>query len=336
MCKISIIIPVYKVEKYIRRCLDSVINQTYQNIEIVLVDDGSPDKSGNICDEYAIRDKRIKVIHKSNSGVTEARILGLQNCSGDYVAFIDSDDYISRNYIEYLYDCIVRYHVSIACCQDITVLANGKKQLDVRSEFGVFDEKRLKTLLANNYLYDFRIKKGASFFLGLWGKLFDKKLLNGNVMKVAKGLYYGEDCVTLLYIMYKLPSLYVSDKYLYFYVQHAEQATKRFDSEAWNNWIKHLYKIIEIDSEKYFRNQLPYRVLYYFKQYIKYNVVYGSPKDFKSRIELSLQHDIVKDMIINHNFKILPICDKFLIMLIKHKCYLYIYYIIKLLIVILN
>ena len=96
--KISVIIPVYNVEKYLKRCLDSVINQTYKNLEIILVDDGSTDNSGKICDEYAKNDKRIIVIHKENGGVSVARNIGLDICTGDYVNFIDSDDWIDLKF----------------------------------------------------------------------------------------------------------------------------------------------------------------------------------------------------------------------------------------------
>ncbi|HJA50079.1 MAG TPA: glycosyltransferase, partial [Candidatus Fusicatenibacter intestinipullorum] len=93
--KISVIIPVYNVEKYLKRCLDSVINQTYKNLEIILIDDGSTDNSGKICDEYAQKDERIIVIHKENGGVSSARNKGLDICIGDYISFIDSDDWIN-------------------------------------------------------------------------------------------------------------------------------------------------------------------------------------------------------------------------------------------------
>lgn len=100
--KISIVIPVYNASKYLSKCLDSVINQSYSNIEIVLVDDGSRDNSGNICDEYSNKDKRIKVIHKENGGVSSARNTGIDNATGNYVTFIDSDDIIHPDYVKKL------------------------------------------------------------------------------------------------------------------------------------------------------------------------------------------------------------------------------------------
>ena len=102
---ISIIVPVYKVEPFLRRCIDSILAQTYTNLEIILVDDGSPDNCGLICDEYAAKDSRIKVIHKENGGVSIARNCGLDSSNGDYIVFIDSDDFVAKKHIENLFYC---------------------------------------------------------------------------------------------------------------------------------------------------------------------------------------------------------------------------------------
>lgn len=123
--KISVIIPVYKVEKYLSKCLESVINQTYKNLEIILVDDGSPDKSGEICDKYASRDERIKVIHKENGGVARARNTGLDAASGDYIGFVDSDDWIEPDMYELLINNATKYDADISMCGE-TVYEEGK------------------------------------------------------------------------------------------------------------------------------------------------------------------------------------------------------------------
>lgn len=113
---ISIIIPIYNVEKYIHRCVDSVINQTYQNLEIILVDDGSPDNCGKICDEYATKDTRIKVIHKENGGLSDARNYGIESATGEWLFFLDSDDWIYPQTIEKLYDAAIKNNVSVSLC----------------------------------------------------------------------------------------------------------------------------------------------------------------------------------------------------------------------------
>jgi glycosyltransferase involved in cell wall biosynthesis len=113
---VSIIVPVYNAEKYLRRCLDSIINQTYQNIEIILVDDGSKDASGQICDEYAEHDTRIRVIHKENGGVASARQVGLDDAKGEYVIHADPDDWVEPNWIEELFKYASKEHKDIVMC----------------------------------------------------------------------------------------------------------------------------------------------------------------------------------------------------------------------------
>ena len=100
--KISVIIPIYKVEKYLNRCVESVVNQSYQNLEIILVDDGSPDNCPKMCDDWAEKDNRIKVIHKENGGLSDARNAGLKVAMGEYISFVDSDDWIAKDFYEVL------------------------------------------------------------------------------------------------------------------------------------------------------------------------------------------------------------------------------------------
>lgn len=121
---ISIIVPIYDVEEYLNECIISILNQTYKNLEIILVDDGSPDNCGNMCDEYAKKDHRIIVIHKSNGGLSDARNTGLDICKGEYISFIDSDDYISEYFIEMMY---------MGCClndSDVVTCAGSEKFFD--------------------------------------------------------------------------------------------------------------------------------------------------------------------------------------------------------------
>ena len=111
---ISIIIPVYKTEPYLRKCVDSVLAQTYTNLEVILVDDGSPDDCGKICDEYAAKDSRVKVIHKENGGLSSARNCGLDVATGKYIGFVDSDDWIDPDMYETLLGLLLRYDADIA------------------------------------------------------------------------------------------------------------------------------------------------------------------------------------------------------------------------------
>lgn len=124
---ISVIIPVYNVEQYLRRCLDSVVAQTYQNLEIICVDDGSVDHSGKICDQYAARDARIKVIHQENQGLSAARNRGLDAAEGEYIAFVDSDDYILEDMYKKMLDKLLDYNVDLCVCQWQYEFSDGRQ-----------------------------------------------------------------------------------------------------------------------------------------------------------------------------------------------------------------
>lgn len=119
--KISIIVPVYNVEQYITRCIESITSQTYRNIEILLIDDGSTDNSGNICDEYQKKDSRVMTFHKTNGGLSDARNYGIKHASGQYLCFVDSDDYISKHMVEILYNNLIKYSADISACGFLTV-----------------------------------------------------------------------------------------------------------------------------------------------------------------------------------------------------------------------
>lgn len=116
MDKISVIVPVYKTEQYLNRCVQSITDQTYKNLEIILVDDGSPDNCPEMCDQWAKKDERIKVIHKRNGGISSARNAGLDSATGDYIMFADSDDWMEPDMAEFLYRLIVKYDADISRC----------------------------------------------------------------------------------------------------------------------------------------------------------------------------------------------------------------------------
>ena len=131
---ISIIVPIYKVEIYLRKCIDSIVNQTYKNIEILLIDDGSPDNCGIICDEYAKKDERIKVIHKENGGLSDARNYGIEASTGDYIIFIDSDDYVSESMCENLLICALENNADIVSCNFKEIyIDNNREKINKQS-----------------------------------------------------------------------------------------------------------------------------------------------------------------------------------------------------------
>jgi len=123
---ISIILPIYNVKDYLPKCIKSIFAQTYTNLEIIMVDDGSTDGSGKLCDDYAAKDSRVRVFHKTNGGVSDARNYGVDNANGEYITWIDPDDYVDKDYVEYLYRLILKYNTKMSICQLRVVFVNGK------------------------------------------------------------------------------------------------------------------------------------------------------------------------------------------------------------------
>ena len=177
---ISIIVPIYKVEPYLRRCLASIVNQTYTNLEIILVDDGSPDNCPQICDEYAARDKRIIVIHKENGGLSDARNAGLNVCKGDYIFFVDSDDFITEN-----------------CIEEFVVKSQGK-------DYDVVIAQHSHSLVANcsekkiapkEIISNLQIAKAFSigdFHPCAWNKLYKARFIKSNHTTFHKGILFED------------------------------------------------------------------------------------------------------------------------------------------------
>ena len=148
-CLISVVVPVYNVEKYIDRCLNSIINQTYRKLEIIIVNDGSTDNSRKIIDKFSKMDSRIIVIDKNNGGLSEARNVGINAATGDYITFIDSDDFVSYDYIEYLYSLIEKYKVKVA--SSFYQIISSEDEIKTNEEY--IDQKLTAREAVNKMLY---------------------------------------------------------------------------------------------------------------------------------------------------------------------------------------
>lgn len=173
--KISVIVPVYKVEPYLRKCLDSIVTQTYQNLEIILVDDGSPDNCGAICDEYAAKDGRIRVIHQENKGVSAARNAGLDAAAGDYIGWVDSDDWIEPDMFEYLLKNAQEQDADITVCGHYEVHKETELFCGWTEARLLDTEAALKLLLENDQMKNL-----------LWDRLWRREILEGLIFPVGR------------------------------------------------------------------------------------------------------------------------------------------------------
>ena len=211
---ITIVVPVYKVEKYLRRCVDSILNQTYTDFELLLVDDGSPDNCGKICDEYAKKDSRIFVIHQKNGGLSAARNTGIdwfykQNRS-DYITFVDSDDWLHPDYLKILMDGIPENHVKISVCNYKRVTTEIPHQNYDDIEYEITSPEDF--LVNHSWQYNYA-----------WGKLYHKSMFDDVRYPVGKNF---EDTFTTYKALHKCEKLAYTDLQLYYYLRN-EQGISR-------------------------------------------------------------------------------------------------------------
>lgn len=232
---ISVIVPIYKVEQYLEKCLESIVNQTYANLEIILVEDGSPDRCGEICDDYARKDARIRVIHKENGGLSDARNRGMDIMTGEFVTFIDSDDYVRKDYIEKLYEPIGEDTASISMC-DIQPVNERGEYLEEKKESAAVILSGEEVILHE--------LRGKWEFVTAWGKLYPAIIFE-NLRFPLQRVYEDE---------YVFPEIFLEQERVayvqspvYFYLQRDESIMGEGYSakkcrDYWDMWHERLLK----------------------------------------------------------------------------------------------
>lgn len=226
--KISIVIPIYKVESMLRKCLDSVTNQTYQNLEIILIDDGSPDNCGKICDEYAEKDSRVIVIHKTNGGLSDARNMGLQRASGEYIMFVDSDDYIEQT-----------------ACQKFSEYFKETPDViigDCITENKGYSIKHYQNLEIGNIFtgkeYMLKALEAGQFPVVVWLNVYKRSFLNENHLIFKKGRLH-EDIEFIPKVFYYAKRVVYSKNKFYYYI------TNEYSISSAKDKTKHCKDIYE-------------------------------------------------------------------------------------------
>lgn len=203
---ISVVIPIYNVEIYLKQCIESVIRQSYNELEIILIDDGSTDNCLAICNRYALEDNRIKVIHKQNGGLSDARNIGISVSTGEYITFIDSDDYIECDMIKYLFDLLQKTNADLSVCQKLNVRENGniiKEKINVREYVLENNYECMKNFLSEKYINTVA-----------WGKLYKKDLFFSIRYPYGK---YHEDVYTMYKVIALCNRICVGSQQKYFY-----------------------------------------------------------------------------------------------------------------------
>lgn len=232
---LSIIIPVYNAEAFLRQSLDSILSQTFSDFELVLVDDGSKDNSGIICDEYSQSEVRVKVVHKQNAGASEARNTGIEQSSAELICFIDADDVISPDYIQQLID-----DYSKALDVDFVIQGMIQKWPDYNTVFkmsdGIYD-------LSSSEGYKFFEEVKINDFSGPYCKIYRRSILNQYNIRFSKGIIYAEDFDFLLRYLMHCQTVIASSATNYYYLMHGGSvSSKIYDFDKEISGLQHLYE----------------------------------------------------------------------------------------------
>lgn len=215
--KVSVIVPVYNVEKYIKKCVESLINQEYRNFEIILINDGSVDNSGMIIDEMSLRDDQIKVIHQKNQGVSAARNVGISFSKGEYITFVDGDDWVDKDYISYFVSLMEKYGCPVAMNKnnhtEIQKLSNNNSYL-------ISAESAIKSI----YMGD--------IFVAVWNKMYTKKLLEDNQIIFNSDIWYGEGMLFNIECLQYTDMVAIGEKSVYHQTFNTDSAMRKFNLQS--------------------------------------------------------------------------------------------------------
>lgn len=279
MNKISIIIPIYNSEKNLKKCLDSIVKQTYNNLEIILVDDGSNDNSLRIMKEYQMKDKRIKIIEKGNSGVSSSRNVGLINSTGEYITFIDSDDTIDTYYLEHTMKYFVDPEIDIVCA-NYNYDYNGKIKKNKS-----FVSKKIPNTVALNPLSNY-------YITSVWGKIFKSEIIK--TLRFDEKIFYSEDTLFYTEALLRAKYTFFLNEFLYNYFINDSGAMKNKNLRKYSTDLIARKKIFDI----YKNNNLDSKLIYGTKIYLLHsyvNVVFLAKKQ-DNEIQLDFDKSIVLNL----------------------------------------
>lgn len=255
---ISVVVPIYKVkEELLKECIESIMNQSYSDLEIILIDDGSPDNSGKICDDYSKKDKRIKVIHKENGGVSSARNIGIENANGDWITFVDSDDYIEKDFCKKMLNKAIENK-----CQCVISAYNkvyGQKIETIKKENDLL-------INGNEFLkMIFNVQSGFGF---CHTKIWKTELIKNNKVKFNETISVGEDALFCMQMSKYIEKLYFLNEPLYNYRFNEESVVRKFDKNYYKKYLKsmqiakkYIAKEYSSEYEQNVYNYIAYHIL---------------------------------------------------------------------------
>ena len=323
--KVSIIIPVYNSESTLKRCIESVINQTYKNIEILIINDGSKDKSLNIMNEYKNKDERIIVINQKNKGLSGARNTGINNATGDYITFIDSDDYIKPNLVKDTIKIFEEYECDVVRNNYELSYENGKTELrnEMYEENRIINIEEKKEELIQNIL----LGKVQSYS---WLLTIKREILDKNNLKFDEDIFFMEDIVFIIRLIFLIKNIYFVREANYFYYQSNENSltkdTKKYVKNINNILVmkKRLEKILKMHINE-FENYIKIINTVYLNGIIGYLKISvrnsGNYKEILDELKKIRESQDIKEMLGNKSLKLLKLNSSLYIYLYEKKKY---------------
>ena len=283
---ISVIVPVYRVEPYLKRCVDSILKQTFKDFELILVDDGSPDNCPSICDEYAKKDSRVTVIHKKNEGVSKARNDGVAQSNGAYITFIDSDDWIYLNYLGVLYTNLIKYNADISVMRIERVGENNLSYANISvftnrealNCFGLKDDERFRAPMA---------------------KLVARDIIMNNEFPIDRK--FAEDMAVVYKWYYCARKVVGTEQRLYFYNQNENSITKQKYGLFYLGNLKTLKEMLLFFEKNNFKELYENKVLEYVTQleWQYHNLICIDQKEIATKLKKELKHFLKKESLIS-------------------------------------
>ena len=335
MPKISFIVPVYNVEDYLEQCIDSILNQTFTDFECILIDDGSTDKCPLLCDEYAKTDERIKVIHQKNSGVSAARNTGIEVAKGEWVYFVDSDDWLQLDAAEILYKDAIEHGADCVMSDCMLHCENGyqNRRYQFSQAFFTDDRRTIEKIQLNILCHRFSpyySSTGTAGYAAPWGKFIKLEILINNNIRFdtyAKGVF--DDGVYSLYLLDHVETFYYNRTHTYNYRINWDSITRKFKPDAMEI-LKRNYELVDIFIEKTgkddsFKQAEACRRVSFFANYLsKYYFNLQNPlikKEIKKRILSDLNSWPYKDAFRNAKYRNLGIKHRYVLFCGRHRCY---------------
>lgn len=337
--KVSIIVPIFKVEKYLRNCVDSILNQTLKEIEVILVEDGSPDSCGRIADEYRLQDSRVKVIHQSNKGLGLSRNSGLDIAKGEFVGFVDSDDFVSKDMFRILYDNAKKNNADVSYCLhqkfcEVEDVVPSNEKMEIKCWSG---KSEIRQYLLDRVGLPPQFKKDKLYGATVWNGIFSRDVIERNRLRfvserlfIAEDVIFDIDCIPccnkivhcnlrLYYYRYNnnsLTTVYKEDRFeknLELYVEMCNRLSRHYEKKEYFNPTARYFLVTALIAAK---------------QEVQFSQKNGKRHALR-RIKEICNNEYVRNVLNEYNYLLLPIRHKLFCLLLKRNAYGMIYNLFK-------